>query len=69
MIENIASALEIEAHRLFVDDSMNNIHNEKAAAFFASLSPEFQQEFISDIMNALGTGIVKALKTENTPPF
>jgi transcriptional regulator with XRE-family HTH domain len=65
MIEKIAGVLEIEAYRFFVDDSAVAAHNEKAAAYFASLSPEFQQELIGGIMNAMSSGLLRTLKPED----
>jgi transcriptional regulator with XRE-family HTH domain len=65
MIENIARALDIEAYRLFVDDALISAHNEKAAAYFASLSPEFQQELIGGMMQAINNGLITTLKPKN----
>jgi transcriptional regulator with XRE-family HTH domain len=65
MIEKIAGVLDIEAYRLFVDEALAKVHNEKAAAYFASLSPEFQQELIGAIMQAINKGLITTLKPEN----
>ena len=64
MIEKIAGVLDIEAYRLFVDDTLVKAYNANAAAYFASLSPEFQQELIGAIMQAINRGLITALKTE-----
>jgi hypothetical protein len=56
--------LEIDAFRLFVDDRALSWQNEKAAAYFASLSPEFQNELIGGVMYAITTGLVKTLKQD-----
>jgi transcriptional regulator with XRE-family HTH domain len=69
LIEKIAAVLDIEAYRLFVDDALASAHNEKAAAYFASLSPEFQQELIGAIMQAINKGLITTLKPEiESPP-
>ena len=65
LIEKIAGVLDIEAYRLFVDDALVSAHNEKAAAYFASLSPEFQQELIGAILQAINKGLITTLKPEN----
>jgi transcriptional regulator with XRE-family HTH domain len=68
MIEHIAAALDVEAYRFFVDDSAIDAHNEKAAAYFASLSPEVQQELIGGLMDLINSGLVRTLKTGNESP-
>jgi transcriptional regulator with XRE-family HTH domain len=65
MIEKIAGVLDIEAYRLFVDDSLAKAHDEKAAAYFASLSPEFQQELIGAVMQAINRGLLTTLQAEH----
>jgi transcriptional regulator with XRE-family HTH domain len=64
MIEKITAALDIDAYRLFVDDAALALYNEKAAAYFASLSPEFQQELIGGVMYAINSGLIKTFKPE-----
>ncbi|MDR1287152.1 MAG: helix-turn-helix domain-containing protein [Treponema sp.] len=65
MIEKIAKALNIEAYRLFMDRSAVNEHNEKTAAYFASLSSESRQSLLDYIMNSISDGLFKTLTPEN----
>lgn len=68
MIEKIARALEVDAYRLFVDETTRNINNEKAAAFFAELPPDARQGLIGGIMDAVNDGLLKTLKSGNESP-
>jgi transcriptional regulator with XRE-family HTH domain len=67
MIEKISKALGIDAHRLFVDESVVNEDNEKTAAYFASLPTESRQYLLNSIMNVINDGLLKTLSPENEP--
>ena len=64
MIENLARVLDIEAYRLFVDESEASTGSEKAAACIAKLPLESRRLLTAYIKNAVIDGISRVFNLE-----